>query len=551
MGYNLREAPWGYENNDPTNDVGFGFRQAVSHLVDKRSIVQNLLQNFGVIGWGFISPANTFWYNDNIPKPAFDLATANAILDDLATPGGAYDDPRYTLDPPGPCHKDNDGGCRSLPLIGNADFEILTPQADYDPVRASAGAMIADAMRQVGINAGSRPTAFGEIVARITIHDFDLFILGWRIGGTDPDYLYPFFSCSNGFYCNIMGYNNAEFEEVMGASRAEMNREVRQGLIFRAQEILARDRPAEPLYYRTNIEGYRQDRYVNWSVVPGTIWNFWSLIGIHPPSSFARPTMTIHAPSATIAEAMVPISFSVHDSTGVPVSGATVAVEVTAGAGESPGVLIGNGQQGEQILLLTNVAGSANASYSAPSFSEGARQVVLTATARHPYFGLSSMETTILTVIGAYDLAFLRLDVDLPTGDITSPGSIVPIRIKVRDRWGAVGDATVDIEAIPDGIISPSNGSSQALQTVTAEFPSVGAHSLSFRVTKEGHRETWAVVDIGVVERSSLPPAEPPAGGFPDDFPMAAASLVFLAAMAASTLSVWVLRGSWRSARRR
>jgi ABC-type transport system substrate-binding protein len=536
MGYNLREAPWGYEGNDPSKDVGLGFRHAVSHLIDRRAMVQNLLQNFGVAGWGFISPANTFWYNDNIPRPAFDLAAANAILDDLATPGGAYDDPRYTLDPSGPCHKDNDAGCRSLPVIGNADFEILTPQADYDPVRASAGAMIADAMRQVGINAVSRPTAFGQIVSLITAHDFDMFILGWRIGGSDPDYLFNFFAC-DGMFGNPHRYCNPEFDQIIEASRREMDRNARQALIFRAQEILAEDRPAEPLWYRTNIEGYRHDRFVNWTVASGTIWNFWSLQGIRPPSS-SGPRLTIRAPSAITSESTEPVFFSVRDLEGNAVPGATVTVEVASGgAGEDPGVLVGGGQQGTRIDVQTDAAGAASASYVAPRVSEGVRQIVLSATATHPDFGTSE-ETWVLAVFAPLELTFLRIDVELPLGDVTSPGTALPIRITVRNRWGVVGDAMVDIEVTPAGAVSPPSGLSRELHIATAEFPSEGIHSLTIRVTKDEHRETWVVLEIGVIAR--LPPSPPgiPPEIVPDVVPIVSASLAGIAIAAAVAFAI-------------
>lgn len=550
LGYNLRQAPWGYENNSWSNDVGFGLRQAVSHLIDRRSMVQSILHNFAVPGWGYISPANTFWYNHNIPKPTYDLGAANAILDDLATPGGQYDEAGFGLDPAGTCHKDNDAGCRSLPVIGNAEFEILTPQADYDPIRASAGAMIADAMRRVGLNVVSRPTAFGEIVARITIRDFAMYILGWRLTGTDPDFLFSFFSCGNVFG-NVHGYCNPEFDVIIEASRREMDRNARQALIFRAQEILAQDRPAEPLWHRTNIEGYRQDRYVNWSIASGTIWNFWSLIGIRSPSTFLQPLLTIRAPSAATAGATVPVTVSVRDSTGAPVSSATVTLKLTAAAGEDPGVLITDGQQAEEILLLTNAAGTAVASYAAPTFSEGIRPIVVSATARHPDFMTPATATAILTVVGGDDLEFLRLEVDLPTGDITSPGSPVPIRIMVTDRWGAVRDAQIVIEAIPDGSVSPSTGRAEDLRVATAEFPSVGTHSLFIRVTKEEHREAWAVVDVGVFATASPPPPRLPPNASPDDYQIAIASFAFLAAVATSTLTVGVLLEARRRARKR
>ncbi|HKZ47162.1 MAG TPA: PKD domain-containing protein, partial [Thermoplasmata archaeon] len=274
MAYNMRREPWSYDGTGA--DVGWEYRQAVSHLVDKKTIVQTLLNNFGVIGHGVISPANTFWYNDGITKPAYDTVLADQILD---AKFGAWSPLAQ------PCAKDNPSMCRSLGSRGTALFEILTPQADYDPIRAASGQMIAAAMQSVGINVVSTPLAFGEIVARLDARNFDQYILGWRIGGTDPDYLFSFFDSSNApAGQNYPGFRNATFDQVIRASRAELNRTLRRDLIFQAQEILADARPYEVLYYRTNIEGYRQDRFVNWTVSSGTIWNYYSLLGIRPPS---------------------------------------------------------------------------------------------------------------------------------------------------------------------------------------------------------------------------------------------------------------------------
>src|SRR3990172_1803286 len=150
---------------------------------------------------------------------------------------------------------------------------------------AAWGQMTAAAMQSGGINVVSKPLAFGEIVARLDARTFDQYILGWRIGGTDPDYLFSFWDSSNAAGGqNYPGFNNATFDTTIRASRAELNRTLRHDLIFTAQDILADARPYEVLYYRTNIEGYRNDRFVNWTVSSGTIWNYWSLLGIRPPS---------------------------------------------------------------------------------------------------------------------------------------------------------------------------------------------------------------------------------------------------------------------------
>jgi len=286
LGYNLRRQPWGYNPTNQSRDDGFVLRSAVAGIIDKRAIVVNLLQNFGFIGYGVVNPANTYWYNDNIPKYPYDLVWAMAILDSPeARAVGIGPKPSGQIDTL--CDQNNPGQCRTLPRLGNQPFYILTPAADYDPVRSAAGAMIASAMRWVGLNAVAQPTAFGSILTAITTHSFDLYILDWGLDTIDPDYMFDLFHSSNApAGQNYVGFNNATFDDAIDRSRAEPDRPTRRGYIFTAQRIIAEARPYEVLYYRTRIEAYRQDRFVNWTLSFGTLWNYWSLLGIHPPDAY-------------------------------------------------------------------------------------------------------------------------------------------------------------------------------------------------------------------------------------------------------------------------
>ena len=500
MAYNFRREPWGYQNGDKNQpDVGYVFRQAVRHLADKKSIVQNLLGNFGVIGHGTISPANTFWYNDNIPKPAYDLTQARAILDSPAARAVGI-----LADPPGACSKDTASGCRSLGVRGTLFFEILTPQADYDPVRASAGAMVADAMRQVGINAVARPTAFGEIVNKINVHDFDVYILGWRIGGTDPDYLFSFFHSTNAAAGqNYGGFQNDTFDQVIDDSRAELDRTTRQTLIFQAQSILADARPYEVLYYRTNIEGYRQDRFVNWTVASGTIWNYWSLEGIRPPSA-QTIRLVISAVSATKAGATESVVATVFDNENQALAGATVTLSVgqTADQGE---LQIGTGARGKTVTGTTNANGVVRANYYAADATviTGETQVLILGTANHPSFPDPSSRQVILRVFPP-GVSFLSISLDLEFGDRVARGSTLPVRISVADQDGnAVSDAQVRITVSRTGL-TPSQSTGTAAQmaslTFTAESTApIGDYGVLVNATKTGFEDGFTLFTVTVV----------------------------------------------------
>jgi len=540
MMYNFRREPWGYVAGNTSNDGGYWFRQAVSHLVDKKSIVQNLLQNFGVAGHGVVSPANAFWYNDSIPKPSYDPTAARAILDDPTKGGseGVGADP--TPSDPGDCAKDTPQNCRTLRLIGRNPFEILVPNADYDPVRAAAGAMIAEAMRQVGINA---MTGSYLPYSPFCQRDFDLVVLGWRISGLDPDYLFGFFHSSN-WPCgqNYPGVHDATLDAVLETSRREMNRTSRRELIHEAQGLLADIRPYEVLYYQTNIEPYRQDRFVNWSVVAGTIWNEWSLFGIRPPGSVGLQ-LGLAVPTSVRAGASEDVSFSVRSLAGDPIEGATIDVRVETPAGEDPGLLRHGAQEGPSVVVTTDAGGRARVTYTAPTFYEGARPVVLSALAGHPAFEQPATEDTIVTVMGL-DKRFMDLRIELPIGDVATRAAPFPIRLSVRDEdAGWIHDATVAVGSVPVAAISPSNGTAADMATIIVTFPSNGTYRVTATASGVGHEDALAFVDVWVADSTMPPPIVPPVGG-PNSTAAAVAFVGFAALATTSALVLW--RRVWR-----
>ncbi|HEV8595098.1 MAG TPA: ABC transporter substrate-binding protein, partial [Thermoplasmata archaeon] len=546
MAYNLRREPWGYANGDPAQgDRGYWLRQAVSHLADKRTIVQNLLQNFGVVGHGVVSPANAFWYNDNIPKPGYDVAAARAILDDLATddpsdPGDPYD-PGFSLDPgsTSDCTMDNPAGCRSLPRLGTQAFEISMPGADYDPVRASAGAMLAAAMRQVGLNARTGPPPYYSFCVR----DFDLYILGWRIQGTDPDYLFSFFHSSN-WPCgqNYPGIEDATLDLVIEASRREMDRDVRRQDIFEAQRILADLRPYEVLYHQTNIEAYRQDRFVNWTVSSGTIWNEQSLFGIRPPGVKIMH-LAVTAPFAIPAGAGESLRFIVRDERLAPVEAAEVSVQIASADGGDPGALTSGAQSGTSLILQTDEGGNALARYDAPPVVGESRRVILNAIASHPDFDTTPAQDTVITVVGP-GLRFLRILLGLPAGDLGYPNSELPVRLDVRDQDGTPQpDTPIAVRLEPAGESSFLSGTAEEGRSFVVTFPAAGVYTISADATGPGPIPQWTFVTVWVIEptNGTKPPPD-----LRDEPPSLAVLFVGGTAVIVAAVVIW----GWRRARR-
>lgn len=144
-------------------------------------------------------------------------------------------------------------------------FEILTPNPDYDPVRALAGTLIGQWLQKFGFPAQTKPLPFGTIVEKVNERNFDTFILGWSLS-LDPDYVREFFhskqDVKDGY--NSVGFHNKAFDELADESARTCDVGKRQKLIFNAQKMLMEKLPYVPLYFRNEIESYNNKTFEGW-----------------------------------------------------------------------------------------------------------------------------------------------------------------------------------------------------------------------------------------------------------------------------------------------
>jgi hypothetical protein len=131
----------------------------------------------------------------------------------------------------------------------------------------------------------------------------------------------------------IRRHQTPTLDWLLEQTRQELDESKRVAEFQWAQGILAEKLPYDVLYFRTNIEAQRQDRFVGWMPSSGTIWNYWSLLNIKPPTN-KRLSVGIEVPSAVASGDTKAVEVSVKDQDGNPLDGATVTLELTpAGAG--------------------------------------------------------------------------------------------------------------------------------------------------------------------------------------------------------------------------
>ena len=274
---------WGFNvRKPPFSDVNF--RQAIATLIDKDFIVSRILQGHGTRMDSIIPPGNKFWLCTDLPRYCEGLIKEDRIKkahEILKNAGYAWDVP--PVNETGEVVKGKGIRLPNGKLMKK--FTILTPPANYDPLRAMSGMIIQEWIKEAGIPVSAKPMSMGALLQKVSSqHDFDAFILGYGKLDIDPDWLRSFF-CSREDRRrggNKSGYHNPDFDRIADESAATINGEKRRKLIWETQKIIMRDVPYIPLYTPDLIEAVRKDKFSGWVETLEGIGNLWSFCELKP-----------------------------------------------------------------------------------------------------------------------------------------------------------------------------------------------------------------------------------------------------------------------------
>ena len=143
------------------------FRQAISHAIDRDSIVKSVYAGRAQPNFGFISPGNKKWHNANLPQYPFDRAKALSLLAEIGI-------------------KDRKGNGVLEDEQGNKIEFVLNTNAG-NSVREKMSVLIQDDLKKLGITLVYQPVDFNALVDKINnTYDYDAILLGLGGGGTDP-----------------------------------------------------------------------------------------------------------------------------------------------------------------------------------------------------------------------------------------------------------------------------------------------------------------------------------------------------------------------------
>ncbi|MFP3318189.1 MAG: ABC transporter substrate-binding protein [Thermoplasmata archaeon] len=480
------------EAQKPMNDINF--RHAISYLLDKTTIVQNYMGGLGQAGDSTEPPFFTAWYNSSVVRYPFSPSTASAILNESGYPIGPNG---WRLMPDG----------SPMPQI-----IILTPPADYDPIRVKIGESLASEMRAIGINAQAKAINFDALVAQMTAFNYQMLTLGWSLS-TDPignlADIYGINAMQNTWAFWPPNYTNPNYPNVKSLAdpntsalalkfqnvidQALTTFDVSKQIYYTkwAQGILSEAVPCNVLYYRVNVEA-ALNTWTGWFSWEGSIYNLYALTSIHKGAvvgigtgtttqqtvgQITYPPVThylvaqIAAPSKVfvpqsqfnVALTSVPVNVLVTDNNGLPVPGAFVNITSTTG---NVTVLSSTGITNSAGIFTTYVLGAH------PGFDNLVAKVTYNGMSVTTSYAIDSVQyVPNILYINAY-----------ATKPSLMAGQNTTINIQVTDQYGnPVPGALVSVATnlLGYGTITPANVTTDSNGTAQMTFTTVNATALA------------------------------------------------------------------------
>lgn len=512
MGFNMRKPAFGYADYPGAGerlgdwygeDIGQKFRQAVTHATDKSYIVNNLLQGYGAVGWSVVSPDNNLYHNRTVQRYPFDLAETKRLLEEQneiwrdnldgfntvwTAPGSGEDPAPYPIP-----RKDAGGNIYE----DTSTFYLRTPTADYDPIRAKAGQLVADTLREeCGVQIQAQPMIFQTLAQRLDpgIADFDIFMLGWSIGGFDSlGSLQAFFHSRNdipGGY-NFPGIRSERFDTIVERAEREMNPTERTRLVMQLQGILSQELPYNVLYFRSQVNGYRNE-WTGWVPWPGGIWNGFSFSNVRKGGDTGGLSMA--APSDVSRTTQHDVTIRLMDGQGNPRAGVDVDLSVTHTV--QGAVFQAKGAS------VTDSTGVLNATFTAPDITE---PTVVTLTAE-----LIDEDIMVSRGVNVYPTQIPKLylsgSVDL---DIIKHDDMAIITLQLQADEPDLENVTISISITPD-VGNPAVDRTfpmeiSAGETVTVNFQatdveedSIRRYTIEFDAVKIGYESDLERLNIMV-----------------------------------------------------
>ncbi len=244
----------------PFDDVRV--RQAISHLVNREAICEQVHSGYAKPAYGFMVPTDMFYNDDANVKHEYDVEKAKQLLADAGFEPG----------PDGILVKDGK----------KFEFDLLYRHGDVQ--REQAALIVQSDLAKVGITMNPRGLEWSAIVRELNANTdplpFDAILLANGLG-PDPDrysaiyasWSYP----SGGPGSNYCAFLNPEVDELFERGQTEMDSEKRQEIYNELQTIISDQCPSAFMWYPQTMYCYSQRLKVDEAEMSSLNWvRFWN-----------------------------------------------------------------------------------------------------------------------------------------------------------------------------------------------------------------------------------------------------------------------------------
>ncbi len=235
-------------------------RQAMSHLIDKQSMIKNLMRGFAV-------PTESPIF---FKRPEYD----STLTPYEYNPEKA----KQLLEAAGWVDSDGDGIRDKIVNGKKVNFEFTILVNSGNEIRENIALLFSDELKKVGIRAKVQKLEWSVFLENVRNRNFDAVILGWVSDPTPPDPYQIWHSSQIGKGgSNYIGFANPRVDELLEKNRVEFDPEKRKQYMREFQRILHEEQPYTFLWFIKYPAAYNKRlQNVKFYVVrPGYNLNEW------------------------------------------------------------------------------------------------------------------------------------------------------------------------------------------------------------------------------------------------------------------------------------
>jgi peptide/nickel transport system substrate-binding protein len=302
------------------------FRDALGYAIDKQTLVDRVLGGYGDVGTTIIPPVISQWHVEPTNPRTFSIDLAKQKLEAAG----------YPLDTSG----------NRLDKQGKA-ITLRMYMPDSDAVYPKAAQFVVDWYGQLGIKVTTQVLdsgTLGDLVLPPEANydnnkytaDYDIELWGWS-WNVDPSANLQIFKCDAIGSSSDSQYCDPAFDKLYDDQLAATTAEQRHPILAEMQNKIYDAAPYDILFYDSNLDAYRTDRFAGWWIQPtgvGTPMFTYGTLGytlLTDATAVPSPTPAASAESAAPSAAPTPApsgggGTSSGDSTALIVAVAVVVV---------------------------------------------------------------------------------------------------------------------------------------------------------------------------------------------------------------------------------